>query len=125
MSLLALALMTATGPTSVTPIDAAASDAISYVLGYGVLGIAAVLFVMRIIVPRTALKDARADLERENERLILEKRQAEEQRDDALRIAQTQIVPMLTSFSSTTAALIPLLQELVRTQEVRGGGLRR
>ena len=117
------------GPgSSVTPIDTATSDIISYILGYGVLGIAAVLFVLRIIVPRSAVDEAkdqaRRDLVEENKRLITEKQHAEEGRDDALRIAQTQIVPLLVSFNATVAALLPLLQELVSRREGhdRGNG---
>jgi hypothetical protein len=110
------------GP-SVTPIGSATSDIVTYILGYGVVGIVALAFAFRFIVPRSALDEAReqarADLVKENERLIAEKRQAEEQRDEALKVAQTQIVPLLTTFTATTSALIPLLQELVRDREAR------
>jgi hypothetical protein len=107
--------------SSVSPVGAAASDIVTYVLGYGVLGIAVVMFALRVIVPRSAVDDARAqarvDLLEENRRLIAEKTRAEEQRDEALRIAQTQLVPLLTSFTATTTALLPLLQELVSMRE--------
>ena len=50
----------------------------------------------------------------ERDRLILEKQKAEDQRDAALSIAQDQLVPLLTTFVSTTETLIPLLQAIVR-----------
>ena len=108
----------------ITPVDSATSSIIGYVLNYGVLGIVVIAFAFRFIVPRSAVEDAearaRADLIKEQERILHEKSKAEEQRDEALRIAQTQLVPLLGQFTSTTAALIPLLQELVRTREGRG-----
>ena len=52
--------------TSVSPVSAAANDIVSYVLGYGVLGVGAVLLVLRIIVPGNIVDEAvnrgRADL---------------------------------------------------------------
>jgi hypothetical protein len=47
-------------------------------------------------------------------RVLEDKRRAEEQRDEALRITHDEVVPILKSFVDTTTALIPLLQELVR-----------
>lgn len=107
--------------TEVTPVGQATGDIVSYILGYGVLGIVAVAFAFRYIVPRGAVEAARADLIAENKRLREEKAHAEEQRDEALRIAQTQLVPLLTSFTATSSALLPLLQELVRYREVGRG----
>src|SRR5262249_15743954 len=107
--------------SAVTPIGAAAGDLVSYILGYGVLGVVALAFAFRYIVPKGAVEEARADLIKENERLRQEKAHAEDQRDEALRIAQTQIVPLLTSFNATSSALLPLLQELVRYREVGRG----
>lgn len=108
---------------NVSPISSAASDITTYILGYGVLGVAAVLFVLRIIVPRStvdeAVRAAREDLLKENERLQAEKTHAEEQRDEALNLAQVQLVPLLVSFTAATQSLLPLLQELVRN---RGAG---
>jgi hypothetical protein len=98
---------------SVSPVSAAAGDIVTYILGYGVLGVAAVLFVLRIIVPAKAVDEARtqarADLLKENERLIAE-------RDSALQAAH-DLVPLLTSFVATSQSLIPLLQDLVRRRE--------
>lgn len=91
---------------SVTPASQAGSDIITYVLGFGPLGIGVILFVARVIVPKSAVDDARKDLLKENERLI-------EERDEALKSAQA-LVPLLTSFVATSQSLIPLLQELVR-----------
>jgi hypothetical protein len=119
-----LALTFTQGPgTNLTPADSFASSITGYVLNFGILGVAAVLFVLRIIVPRSAVKEARAearaDLEKELERVLAEKARAEEQRDEALKVAQTQLVPLLTSFTATTVALIPLLQEIVNRRENR------
>ena len=111
---------------SVTPVDAAAGSIISYILGYGPIGIIALAFAFRVIVPRSAVDEAkeqaRKDLVEENKRLIAEKAHAEEQRDDALKIAQVQLVPLLIQFTATTGALLPLLQELVSRREGRDRG---
>ena len=123
-----LALALTQGPgTAVTPVDAGTSSIVGYVLGYGPLGLIALALAYlmfrgwRLVPPSwepgirtTARAEARADLERENARIITE-------RDDALKVAQ-QMIPLLTQFTATTAALIPLLQELVRNQERRNGG---
>ena len=107
--------------TSVSPVSAAGGDITTYILGYGVLGVAVVLFTLRIIVPRSAVDDAKAqartDLLEENRRLIARCEKAEDQRDAAVRIAQEQVVPLLSSFVSTTSALLPLLQDLVAMRE--------
>jgi hypothetical protein len=94
---------------SLSPVSAATGDAVTYILGFGPLGIGVVLFVLRIIVPKSAVDDARADLLKENERLIAE-------RDEALKAAAA-LVPLLTSFVATSQSLIPLLQDLVRKRE--------
>lgn len=112
---------------SVTPVGTAAGDIVSYILGYGVLGVVVLAFAFRYIVPKGALDAARADLIGELERLRAEKAHIEEQRDEALKVAQTQLVPLLTSFTATSSALLPLLQELVRFREDlhgRGPGAR-
>lgn len=106
---------------SVTPVDSATGSLVGYILGYGPIGIIALAFAFRFIVPRSAVDEAkeqaRRDLVEENKRLIAEKTHAEESRDDALRIAQEQIVPLLVTFNATVAALLPLLQELVGRRE--------
>lgn len=107
--------------TEVTPLGTAASDIVSYILGYGAIGVIALAFAFRYIVPRGAVEAARADLIAENKRLREEKAHAEEQRDEALRIARDQVVPLLISFNSTTGSLLPLLQEIVRYREVERG----
>lgn len=117
MPWLTILLLASTPSGDVTPIATATSDLVSYILGYGVLGVVAVAFAFRYIVPKGAVEAARADLIAELERVREEKHHAEEQRDEALKIAQTQIVPLLTSFTATTSALMPLLQELVRYRE--------
>ena len=125
MQWLAFAL---TGPgTSVTPVDAATSSITGYLLGFGPLGIIALAVswllykgwrlmspAREAVITESARAQARADLERENARIIAE-------RDDAMKVAQ-QMIPLLAQFTATTTALIPLLQELVRNQERRNGG---
>ena len=113
---------------SVTPIDSATGSIVGYVLGFGPIGIIALAFAFRFIVPRSAVDEAkeqaRRDLVEENKRLIIEKTHAEEQRDDALRVARDQFVPLLVQFNATVAALLPLLQEMVSRREGhdRGNG---
>jgi threonine dehydrogenase-like Zn-dependent dehydrogenase len=113
---------------SVTPVDQATGSVTGYIIGYGPLGIIALAMAWlmfrgwRLASPdrEAAIRESgRADLLKELERVLAEKHQAEDQRDDAMRFATDQLVPLLTSFTATTAALIPLLQELVRYQ---GGG---
>ena len=70
-----------------------------------------------------ALTRAAADAAAQRDREAAEKREAETQRDDALRIARDQIVPMMSSFNATVSALLPVLQALISQQE-RGGGRR-
>jgi hypothetical protein len=118
------------GPVS--PVDSAAGSVVGYVLGYGPLGIIALALAWllfkgwRLAGPnrdaelRESLReDLRSDLLRENQRLLEEKNRAEEQRDEALKVARDQVVPILTTFNATMAALLPLLQELVRNRENR------
>ena len=119
----------ATYVASVSPVDSATGSIVGYILGFGPIGIIALAFAFRFIVPRSAVDEAkdqaRADLVKENERLIKEKAHAEEQRDDALRVANDQVVPLLISFNATVSALLPLLQELVSHREGHDRGTRR
>jgi hypothetical protein len=125
-----LAILLGSGPTSVTPVDSAAQSIIGYITGFGALGITSLALAFGWLKPgRTTERDreqarteARGDLEKELARVIAEKRDIEEQRDAAQAFAQEQMVPLLTQFVATTAALIPLLQEIVREQERHGGG---
>jgi hypothetical protein len=131
-----LAFALTQGPgASVTPVDAATSSVVGYVLGYGPLGVIALALAYlffkgwrlmsparETVITGEGRAQARADLEKELDRVLAEKRQAEEQRDEAVKMAQTQLVPLLVQFTATTTALIPLLQELVRNQERRNGG---
>jgi hypothetical protein len=79
-------------------------------LNYGVLG----LLVMAIFMGWVWAKPAVDRLLAERDRLISEKAKAEEQRDAAIAIAQDKLIPLLTTFVTTTETLIPLLQEIVR-----------
>lgn len=120
---------------AVTPVDAAGGSVVGYVLGFGPLGIIALALAWlifkgwRLVPPNadaankeTVRLEARADLLDERARVLAEKTRIEAERDEALKIAQTQIVPLLSTFTATTGALIPLLQEVVRNQEGRSSG---
>jgi hypothetical protein len=114
---------------SVSPVSSAASDIVTYILGFGPLGVGVVLYTLRVIVPGKAVDEARAqaraDLMEENKRLIAEKAEAERQRDDARQFAVEQLVPLLGQFTAATASLLPILQELIRDREDRRGVERR
>jgi hypothetical protein len=76
-------LVITTGPTtSVTPVDQLTSSVVSYSLPYSVLGAVSLALAFRFLVPKGTVtqagEEARADLLKENERLIAEKKQAEE-----------------------------------------------
>ena len=122
---------------SVTPVDAATGSITGYILGFGPLGIFALTMAYllfrgwRLLSPaavtaeRIAARDeGRTDLLKELDRALADKHQAEEQRDDALRVARDQFVPLLVQFNATVAALLPLLQEMVSRREGhdRGNG---
>lgn len=118
---------------SVTPVDAATGSVLGYLFSYGPVGIflVALAYLLykgwRLVPPghetqvRAAARDeGRADLLKELDRSDARAARAEGQRDESTRFATDQLVPLLVNFNATTAALIPLLQELVRNQE--GGG---
>jgi hypothetical protein len=125
---------------SVTPADQASGNITTYILGYGVTGIAALTLAWlfwkgwRLMSPareaeivNAAREQARADLlshvgrlEKQAEQAEREKKDIADQRDEALRYVQVNLVPLLLNFTSATSALVPILQELVRHQE--GGG---
>jgi hypothetical protein len=113
-------------PGSATPIDQATASLVSYVVSFGVLGVFALLAGWlllrgwRLVSPaelaairKAAREESRADLIAERDRILAEKQQAEDQRDEAMQVATSQLVPLLISFTATTQALLPLLQSLV------------
>lgn len=126
-TVLAMAHVLASGPgTSLTPVDSAAESIVGYVLSYGLVGIVLVALAWlmfkgwRLVSPAFEARiraEARADLEAERNRLLAEKVKAEEERDEALRVARDQMVPLLSSFVTTTGTLVPLLQEIVLSRE--------
>ncbi len=79
-------------------------------LNYGVLGVLVLAIFFGWVWPRPSVERLIA----ERDRLITEKAKAEEQRDAAIAIAQEKLIPLLTTFVTTTETLIPLLQEIVR-----------
>lgn len=116
--------------SSVSPVDAATSSITGYIVGFGPLGIIALAMAWLIFkgwrlmspsgeaaITASARAQARADLENELARTLAEKAKAEDQRDDALKVAREQIAPLLIQFNGTVTALLPLLQELVRRRE--------
>ncbi len=126
-----LASALTTGPgSSVTPLDSAATSVLGYLFSFGPIGIGLValawlLFKGWRLIPRgweekiraSAREEGRADLLSELDRTITRAGRAEEQRDEALKIAREQLVPALTEFTNITGALIPLLQAAIRAQE--------
>jgi hypothetical protein len=44
---------------SISPVSSAASDVVTYVLGFGPLGVGIVLYTLRVIVPGKAIDEAR------------------------------------------------------------------
>jgi len=96
------------------------ADIVQYVItavNLGVLGIVFWLFVQGKIHSDSELSRLTA----ENARLVAEKTHAEQMRDDLERIARDDLIPLLTSFTATSSALLPLLQDLVRQREGRSG----
>lgn len=121
----------ASGPTDVSPVDTITSSVVGYWLSLGATGIiSAVLFWLYIWPGKQAAKiraEGRADVLEENQRLreqlaATEARgaaalaKAEDQRDEALSIAQERIVPLLANFVAVSGGLTPLLQQIVAMQ---------
>jgi hypothetical protein len=111
--------------TAVSPVGNVSGDAVSYLLGFGPLGVGVVLFGLGYIVPRTAVASARADLIAENQRLVAERDHAAAQRDEALKFAQENLVPLLVQFTAATASLLPILQDLTRQRDTEAQAPRR
>lgn len=115
------AVYLAGGGGDVTPIDTATTSVVSYILGYGVLGIVALALAFRFLVPGKALEkareEARADLLKELERTVARAEKAEEQRDEYGRLFTDKVIPLMAAFTQATNALLPLLQTLVRYRE--------
>lgn len=84
-------------------------DPISLVIGYGPLGAIIVLGIFGYIY----LKPSVTDLKAERDRALAERDKANTQRDAMAETFQTQLLPVLTKFLTTTEALLPLLQRMV------------
>jgi hypothetical protein len=138
-----LYLLTEGTPGPASSIDSAGSGIVTYLLGWGPLGIALVAVTWalikgyRLVGPDAAIamrEEGRADLiaERdriitdrtaERDRLVAEKREAERERDDALRVTRDQLIPLLINFTAATQSLLPILQGLAsQGQRQRGEG---
>jgi hypothetical protein len=97
---------------------------ITSLLNLGVLGVAFYLFVGGRLHSSGELERMEQErdrtlrrVEQERDRAIADRRSAEAQRDVAMKIAQEQLMPLLSNFITTTSVLTPLLQELVRFRE--------
>lgn len=115
--------------SNISPVGSAASDILTYILGFGPLGVGVVLYTLRVIVPGKAVDEAReqarTDLIEENRRLVAEKDAAVRKADDALKFAQDQLVPLLLAFNASVSSLLPVLQRLAAYQEDRPATRRR
>ena len=125
---MSLVIALAAGPgTSVTPIDGATDSVTGYLFGFGPLGIGFVALAWllfrgwRLVSPERAdaiRAEGRADLIADRDRQVSEKHAAEEQREDALRVAR-ELAPLLSQFTATQGALIPILQEIIADAAAR------
>ncbi len=120
--------ITGPGTTSITPVDGLSDSVTGYLFGFGPLGIGFVALAWllyrdwRLVSPHKAAairEDGRGDLIAERDRLIAEKHTAEQQRDEALKVA-SDLAPLLSTFIASTGALIPILQGIIAGR--RGGG---
>jgi hypothetical protein len=116
----------AAGPEGTNPVDFTTSTFIGYITSLGLAGIGLLVMFWLYIFPgkltKQARDDARADLLEENARLREQNARLAEQRDDALTVLRDQVAPILIQFNSTMATLLPVMQDVVRNQERRGGG---
>jgi hypothetical protein len=123
----ALLALWLSGPgTSVTPADSAASSIVGYWLSFGAIAVIAFALFFLYVWPgkltARARDEARQDLLEENKRLLARAEHAEQQRDDMSKLMQDRIGPILASFTASATALIPLLQDLVRSREAKARG---
>jgi hypothetical protein len=135
-----LPILLAAGSDTPSPqVTLPSTDLISYLLNYGVLGIVAVLFVTRMIVPKKALDDVRqeaaatARAEEEASRQVLAQREqritqlreqlarVDSDYRDVLRRYQEEMVPALVRATDLTKEATSLMRELI-TQRGRPPG---
>lgn len=99
--------------------DTAAGDAsVPYagLVSYGALGAIFILGILGYVYFKPSVNDLKA----ERDRALAERDKADAQRDAMAHTFQTQLLPVLTKFLTTTEALLPVLQRLVeRTGEDR------
>lgn len=107
-------LYLATAPGGILPTDSA--ELFQLVLGalnVGVAGLILWLFIAGRIHSDSEMGRVTEALKHAEERA----ERAERQRDEALKVATTEIAPVLGGFVSQTQALIPLLQDLLRQRD--------
>lgn len=83
-------------------------------LNFGVLG----LVVLSLITGWLWTKPSVDRLVQEKERAIVERQKAEAQRDAMAQVLQDRLVPLVGDFITTTQALLPILTELQRLQQM-------
>lgn len=112
------------GPSgNLTPADSAASSALTYWFSFG--AVAVIAFVQFYLytwpgkLTQKARDEARADLEKELARIIAEKDATKAELTEEQRFTRTDLVPLLSQFTSVSSALIPLLQAQIA--QSRGG----
>lgn len=81
---------------------------------YGVMGLLIIGLITGVFYTKNHITEVRA----ERDRMIDERNRADDQRDAMAETFQTQLLPVLTKFLTTTEALLPLLQRMVE----RSGG---
>ena len=93
------------------------SGLIAGILSTGGVGIA-FAFVL-VLAGWLWTKHAVDEIKRERDKAETRAEHAEAQRDEALKIAQEKMLPLLAAFTTATDALLPLLQWQVREREER------
>lgn len=105
---------------TVTPLGTVSGDLVSYITGFGVLGAGTVLIGYalykdwRFMSPAARdaeRRQARGDLERENDDLRAQLERAEHQRE--------QLTTVVAAFTTAVNALMPLLQKIIIQREDR------
>jgi hypothetical protein len=114
--------------SNVTPVASATTDLTDYVLSYGILGVfvvAGAILLYRgwqILSPArlaAGRDEARADLLKENGRLLAEKTALEAQLTEERAFTRDRMAPLLAQFTAATGSLLPVLQELIRREDTR------
>lgn len=109
---LLLAASSASGATSDASIGASSTEVFSIAFSALDLGVAGVMLLLFI----QGKLHSSEEMERERARAD----KAEQQRDEALGFIRDRLAPLVSEFTSSTGALIPILQGLVARLELTG-----